>query len=305
MKIKLPETVTRSISKGAFELKKHSPEIFVATGIVGVIAGTVMACKATTKIDRILEESKNKIDVIHDAMENEELIESGKYTEEDGKKDLAITYVHTGFELAKVYAPSVAVMAISIGCIVKGTGILKSRNLALASAYTAVFNDFKSYRNRVAEEFGEEVERKILHGIKAQQIEVKKVDENGNEVTETEEVSISTAHNKYTRCFDELNPFFDRDVTINKSVLMGLQAEANARLRMKGILFLNDVYEMLGFERTKEGQVVGWKYDLNNPNLNNYVDFGIFKPSNSNFVNEYEAAIWLDFNVDGNVWETM
>ena len=86
------------------------------------------------------------------------------------------------------------------------------------------------------------------------------------------------------------------------------QDAANDRLKSDGYLFLNDVYEMLGFPKTKAGQMVGWIYDEKNPNGDNFVDFGIYdisKPANSKFVNGYERSIILDFNVDGVILDLM
>jgi hypothetical protein len=80
------------------------------------------------------------------------------------------------------------------------------------------------------------------------------------------------------------------------------QGQATDKLRAEGYLFLNDVYEMLGIPRTREGQIVGWVYKKDNPVGDNYVDFGIFRTNrenNTNFVNGYEPTIILDFNVDG------
>ena len=45
-------------------VKKHIPDILVALGIGGVVAGTVMACKETRKIDPILEDHKKRMDKI-------------------------------------------------------------------------------------------------------------------------------------------------------------------------------------------------------------------------------------------------
>ena len=61
---------------------------------------------------------------------------------------------------------------------------------------------------------------------------------------------------------------------------------------------------MLGIPATRAGQQVGWIYDKNDPNKDNFVDFGIYdtnRPSNRDFVNGYERTILLDFNVDGNI----
>ena len=82
------------------------------------------------------------------------------------------------------------------------------------------------------------------------------------------------------------------------------QNYANDILKNRGYLFLNEVYDMLGFPRTKYGQIVGWVYDEKNSNGDNFVDFGIYdkdNPEKRKFVNGYETAIWLDFNVDGNI----
>ena len=80
------------------------------------------------------------------------------------------------------------------------------------------------------------------------------------------------------------------------------QNYANELLRSRGYVFLNDVYDMLGIRRTKAGQIVGWVYDEKNPNIDNYIDFGIYNvhyEGARDFVNGFECSILLDFNVDG------
>ena len=47
--------LNRSFNRAGLKLKKYSPEILVAAGIVGTVAGAVMACKATTKVSEIVE----------------------------------------------------------------------------------------------------------------------------------------------------------------------------------------------------------------------------------------------------------
>ena len=82
------------------------------------------------------------------------------------------------------------------------------------------------------------------------------------------------------------------------------QAYATDKLRAQGYLFMNEVYEMLGIPKTVIGQRVGWVYDENNPVGDNFVDFGIYDLYNEkarDFVNGYERAILLDFNVDGDI----
>ena len=73
--------VNRTFHKAGFQLKKHSPEILVVTGVIGVVTSAVLACKATRKLDSVLEESKEQIDKIKDYIEEEGYSE--EYTEKD------------------------------------------------------------------------------------------------------------------------------------------------------------------------------------------------------------------------------
>ena len=107
MKLNIPSNVTRSLHKVGFTLKKYSPEILAAVGVVGTVTSTVMACKATTKVGDILDSHKDLVDAIHIVSENPDMAEEvGKtYSEEDSKKDSAIAYVQTGLKLVELYAP--------------------------------------------------------------------------------------------------------------------------------------------------------------------------------------------------------
>ena len=117
-----------------------------------------------------------------------------------------------------------------------------------------------------------------------------------------------TLYSDYARFFDAASPNWQNDPEYNLMFLRAQQQYANDLLRAKGRLFLNDVYEMLGLEKSKAGQIVGWVYDRENPNGDNFVDFGIYDMSKERvraFVNGYETNILLDFNVDGNIWDLM
>lgn len=290
------------------QVQKHSPEILMGVGVVGVVTSTVMACKATMKLNDVLEESKETRDKIKEVENNPKY--EDKYSPEDAKKDLAINYMQTGMKVAKLYAPAVLLGGASLGCLLASNDILRKRNAALSAAYMTVDRSFKEYRNRVTERFGEEVEKEIRYGIKAEQIETTVVDEDGNETTVTNTVKTMdpNLYSDYARFFDAASPYWQNDPEYNLMFLKAQQQYANDLLRAKGRLFLNDVYDMLGIEKTKAGQVVGWVYDRENPNGDNFVDFGIYDMSKERvraFVNGYETNILLDFNVDGNIWDLM
>lgn len=298
----MKNSITRTFHKVGLKFKKHSPEILMTAGIVGTVASAVMACKATTKLNTILEESKENIDKIHNYVETEGFSE--KYTEEDSKKDLTIVYTQTGVKLAKLYAPAVILGAVSIGAIVNGHNILRKRNLALAAAYKAVDKGFKDYRGRVIERFGKELDHELKYNIKAKDVKETVTNEDGTESTVNKTVNATTDRDisEYAKFYDDGCTGWCKDPEHNLMFLRRQQDYANERLRSKGYLFLNDVYDMLGIPKTQAGQVVGWIYNEKNPTGANYVDFGIYDIYNEkarDFVNGYERSILLDFNVDG------
>lgn len=142
------------------------------------------------------------------------------------------------------------------------------------------------------------------------------IDENGNvevlnvQQKEAEEEKIIKEAEKpvsqYACYYNKCTPNWSDSLEYNVMFLKAQECFANERLKKQGYLFLNDVYEMLGLPRTKEGQVVGWVYSEKNPIGDNYVDFGIFdcnKEIRCNFVNGYEKSILLDFNVDGDIMD--
>lgn len=299
--------VTRKMYRLGFKAQKHSPEILMGAGIVGVVTSAVMACKATLKLDDVLAESKETVDKIHEVSENPDMIAEGKeYTEDDMKKDLTIVYTKAGLKVAKLYAPAIVVGGLSIAAIVSGHRILRKRNIALAAAYTAVDKGFKEYRGRVIEKFGEELDKELKYDIKAKEVEETVVDEKGKEkkVKKTVETVGQSLGSPYAKFFDESCRGWTKDPEYNLMVVRDVQDYANRLLKIKGHLFLNEVYDLLGIQRTTAGQVVGWIYDEKNPIGDNYIDFGIYDvhdEAKRKFVNGYERTILLDFNVDGEI----
>ena len=307
-KTEIMSTVTRKLNKVGFTIKKHSPEILAVAGGVGVVTSAVMACKATLKVNDILDDAKNTIEKIHEVREMPEMVD--KYTEEDSKKDLAIVYIQTGVKLIKLYGPSVLLGTASLGCIFTSHKILRKRNMALAAAYATVDRGFKEYRSRVVERFGKELDRELKYNIRAKEIEEVVVNEDGTQtsVKNTVEAVDPNVYSEYARFYDDGCLGWSKSSEDNLYFLKCQQNHANELLQSRGHLFLNEVYDMLGIPRTKAGQVVGWVYDKDNCTGDNFVDFGIYDLYNERaraFVNGHERTILLDFNVDGNVWDLL
>ena len=305
MKQEIINKATRLLSSTQYQIKKHSPEILMVAGITGTIVGTVLACKATTKVSEIMEEKNKLVEDVHTCLNDKEI----EYTEEDSKKDLTIIYAQTGVKLFKLYSPAIGVMILSFASIIAGHKVLKKRNVAIAAAYAAIDKGFKQYRKNVIEEFGESVDQQMRFGLKSK--EVKKKDKDGKTVKETEYYIDPDSNpldniSEYARFFDATSNNFEKDPEYNMMFLRRQQDYANEMLKSRGHLFLNEVYDLLDIPRSRAGQVVGWVYDKDgNTKGDNYVDFGLYRNDQGTrrFINGLEYNILLDFNVDGVIYD--
>lgn len=304
---KLMTTMKNSTAKALGKCKQYSPEALIVLGITGMVVATVMACRATLKVEEIIDETKEHLDNVHKVASDPEMVE--KYSPEDARKDTAIVYTRAAWKLVKLYGPSIAVGTVSIFAICKSHNILKQRNVALASAYAALDKGFRSYKERVAERFGEDVEKEIRYGVKAEEI-TRVIEENGKEKEVTETINIIDEYNlgPYSKCFDEGCYGWSKDAEQNLLFLKEQEQWANNQLRARGYLTLNQVYRALGIPETNAGMVIGWRYRPGDDAYHNFVDFGIYnirRKANRDFVNGYERSIFLDFNVDGNIYGTI
>jgi hypothetical protein len=306
-KTKFMQNLTRTLNRIGLKIRKYSPEILIVAGVAGTVTSAVMACKATTKLDDVMSKAKKDVEAIHHYADHPEEL-TAEYTLEDSKKDLAIVYAQTGLKLAKLYAPAVAVGVLSLTAILASNNILRKRSVALASAYALVDKSFKEYRGRVVERFGKELDRELRYNIKAKEVEETITKDDGSEekIKSVIDVADPTAFSDYARIYDDGCIGWSKDPEYNLMFLRRQQDYANDILKTRGHLFLNEVYDMLGFKRTKAGNIVGWVYDDKSPTPvgDNFVDFGIYDLDNERkraFVNGYERNIILDFNVDGNI----
>ena len=302
-KTEIMKSVNGVTSKVVMKLKKHSPEILVVAGIAGTVVSAVLACKATTKVAEILDETKGTLDTIHDGMDTG-AINGQEYTTEDGKKDTVVVYAQTGMKLAKLYGPAIILGTLSITSILASNNILRKRNVALGAAYAAIDKGFKEYRGRVIERFGEQVDTELKYGIKAKKFEEIEVDpETGKEkkVKKTVMVADPNLQSDYAVYFDSKSRNYETNPDYNRMFLKAQQAFANDKLQTRGHLFLNEVLDDLDLPRTPAGQIVGWTKD----GPDGYVNFRIVEVERETEDGRHEPALLLDFNVEGNIWEKM
>jgi hypothetical protein len=294
---KLTTAVTNATGRTGLKIAKHSPEILMVAGVVGIVASTVLACRATLKLDEVVDAAKVTVDRINDAKVS---MDPEKYSETDAQKDLFITYMQTGVKVFKLYAPAITLGVLSISSILYSHKIMKGRNMALMAAFKGVDEAFKSYRKRVVEDLGVEKDREYKYGVKKEVITETITDEKGK-TKEVKKVIDVLDGSQYAQIFDHNSSNWNKNPDYNMSFLKANQNFANDILQAKGHIFLNEVYDMVDVPRTQAGAITGWVKGSGD----DFVDFGIFECNMANGESSigYDRAILLDFNVDGVIWD--
>lgn len=284
-------SVTRVGHRGLLVTKKYSPQILTGVGIVSGVTAAVLGAKATLKLEPIVADLELDLED-HRSLQHDDQAEKAKTT--------AFIYAKHGLRIARLYAPAVGLGASSVVCIISAQGIMQKRNAGLAAAYVALEKGYNEYRKRVEEALGEEKEKELRYGVKTEEVH----DTKAGTVT-TVKTADPNQFSPYAVFFDQFNKNWKRDAELNKFFLKCQQNYANDLLHARGHIFLNEVYDMLGFDRTKAGAVVGWILTKDGTG-DNYVDFGIFNGDSERaraFVNGNESAILLDFNVNGTIFD--
>jgi hypothetical protein len=299
----IPTSIATKFGRPLLHLQKTSPQIMFAGGVVAGLTSTVLACRATLKVSDVLagaEELKLKAEMLHG---NPELLpENEHYDEKAYAKDLTVIKVKTILTLTKLYAPAAGLAMVSVALLTGSHITLNKRNASLTAAYASIDQAFNKYRERVKDQLGEDVDREMRYGTRTDSETIEDKDGKKKVVKHTR-VADGTP-SQYARFFDQLCPDFKKNAEYNMIFLKAQQNYANDMLQARGHVFLNEIYDMLGLERSSAGAVVGWVHGKGG---DDYIDFGIFDDRTNervrDFVNGRENAVLLDFNVDGVIYD--
>lgn len=289
--------------KSKLQLEKRSPEIFMVVGAITFVGAVFAVSKAALEIDKIMDAHEEKVEQIHETTGKTVTDEDGNekvYTEEIAANDIKITTAKTVVAIVKAGAPAIGFAALSLTSFLVSNRILKKRYLGALAWGKSISKAFKVYRDRVIEEGGIELDRHYMFGTKYEQVEKKITDEKGKtkKVTEEQEVidEAKPLASPYARVFDRKNKNWDKNTEFTMMFLRGQESMLNNLLQARGYVFLNEVYDALGFEWTTNGQFVGW---IKGDNV--YIDFGLTRyhdPAVREYINGERNVILLDFNID-------
>ena len=283
-------------SRLGLKLQKNSPAILVGVGITALVGATVTAVYATTKASDIMDEHDAQMAKIARAKS----VAGSSYTDDEVRSDKVTIFAQTSFRFIKLYTPTALLVTGGTLSILAGHRILSARYAGVVAAYSVLEQSFETYRDRVREELGEDRELAIYAGAKEVRTEI--------DAATGESVKVlvdQKGRSMYARCFDEVtSDRWEKTYGYNQAFIRGKQNQLNDRLKARGHVFLNEVYDALGFPHTPEGQVVGWILD--SPTGDGVIDFGIYSLDNKEseaFLLNMERSVWLDFNVDGVIWD--
>lgn len=292
----VPNSVTRTLGRQLLIAQKHSPHILFGAGVAGVIASTVLACRATLKLSDTLDTIQEDVGrAKYVAASKAELVHHDKadVVAMQGRS-MASAYAHGSLSIVKLYGPAVLIGAASVGALTGSHVALTRRNMALTAGYSALMKAYDDYRERVRDEVGKDREIELYHGARLAEV----TQEDGTSKVDIV-VDPKLLGSPYAKFFDDYNRHWKKNSETNHYFLQAQQNYANHLLQTRGHVFLNEVYRDLGFEHTQAGAVVGWIRGEGD----NYIDFGLFDARNSNFINGWERSILLDFNVDGIIYD--
>lgn len=217
------KTLIRNAGKS---IERHSPEILLGVGIVGIGTSIILAVKATPKAMELIEQKKE---------------------EEKVEKLTAVETVKTTW---KCYIPTAVTTACTVMCLIKSNSEHTKRTAALATAYEFSRTALEQYKDKVVKVVGEKKAEKVKEEVAKEQVE---------EVTKQNGSTIVMMNNDDVYCMDSLSgQIFPSNIDKIKKA----ENEINYTLLNESYISLNTFYSLIGAETSRLGSELGWNIDF-------------------------------------------
>lgn len=309
-------SVARFGGKIVQKVKFRSPELLIGAGVVGLVGAAVVAVRRGVRWH-----TAAKAEIVHDLETIKKAEGSPQYTREAWVRDYAQVIGKGVWSFTQIYGPSVAVGAASVVSILAGTGILRGRLAAVASAAATAQAALDRYRQRVREKLGEDSDYEFAYEVSAKKAKIKH--EDGTKETQVTYHLVPSSGewmsaSPYSRLWDESALEWSPNRELQYLTLRSLENHFNRELDVRGVVFLNDVYTALGLPMSKDAALVGWVKDYEKPKMaklaaelgrvpgDGVISFGVFEnesPSARAYLSGDDDRVVLDFNVDGVIYD--
>jgi hypothetical protein len=206
----------------------HSPQILTGIAVAGTVATAVLTGKATIKALRLTETRQRELDL------------SGSAHVIDFKETVANTW--------KCYVPPVAVGVVTISSILLVNQIGTRRAAAVAAAYAVSEKAYSEYKEKVVEKLGENKEQAVRDDIAQDRVR-------NNPVTENQ---IIVSGGGKVLCYE---PYTGRYFMSDMETLKKAQNDLNYQVLNNYYASLSDFYDLIGLDRTKISDDMGWNSD--------------------------------------------
>lgn len=252
--------IIQGLNKVAKGISKNSPLILTVTGVVGIGATAVLAYKSRSRVEAIIEEveeTRKDEDRINELIDLQDRLTDDEETE--------LTYLQENYvpvskavvvrDIAGAVALPVVTGVASLACVTLSWYIMNNRLLTVSGALATATAEHVYYKRKVADRFGEEVERELSTPV--HKVEAEYTDEKGKK--KTGEVNVKdTLESLEGRWFDESMEYTADDFSYNKAFVESVGEKLGIQFMNRGSLTLNQVYDALGFPRSRAGALMGW-----------------------------------------------
>lgn len=286
-------------------LKRRTPEMLMAAGVVGIGYGTYKVIKDAHTDGKIKEEHEKALQEIKD-----------KNLPEKERRDAVVrTYIHTGLEYGKHYAIGVGSIAAGTGAVLGAAGIFKGRLKKVSAELVGVTTTLGQYRDRWKEKVGKEEEDRVFRGLETRDISRRELDENGNEVETHETVNVRHKDNVLPHEYFFTENQFAYCVSSGGLAMNGTQLEhirqnlTEHKFKKRGFITEGEILDALGYKgpKTKEsydffGRVYRKDVPIDNQQIFTWTYENIVTVRKDG-TERYEDVIVIRINCEDNIME--
>lgn len=260
--------IMKSVYKVGNAIAKHSPVLLTVGGVLGLGATAVLSYKAAAKVEVITEkieksnfgESEKQRITQEMTNPNQRLLDE-EYAELEN--DLAIVTeeyrLYTKKEVVRDIAGAVALPVLtgiaSLACITLSYYIQNNRIVNLASALATATAERHYYKNKYAEQHGEEAAKVFYTPTQDGEVETTDAKGKAKKVKGKMKADIPSLHGEW---FDKSSEYVSDDHDYNMAFINSVTSKMDLKMFQKGSLTMNEVFDELGLQRTRGGAIMGW-----------------------------------------------